>query len=205
MCQVMTKETLDEPFLRCHLTLNDLKRIYRNARRIVGKALAIGLQYGLDFGCGSGNTVVLGELSGLCMIGVDIDLFRRDVGYKKDGVPEEKWEAVRVCPYMKIHDALRALGYRIVNRNTNAFPWSEFMDDEFDFVSAYRSLLKNQSPVREADDRGGFNRRLEEIARTIRPGGRLLTDPKGRKAKILGVHQKHFRPKKIKVVLASSI
>ena len=133
------------------------------------------LNKGLDFGCGCGVSVVLGRILGFDITGLDV-------------INNQ---------YTKIQKALCDMGYPIVICDTNKFPWVMFIDDSFDFISAYSSiimppnfteLLENYSKVvlMVPDIVNKYDKiprepvpieRYKELIRITKPGGSWFVSP----------------------------
>ncbi len=144
------------------------KRISNFADRLRLIAHQKGMRKGIDFGCGACTAVIIGKLFGLQITGLDI-------------LPPAHIK--RKQPYAKLQKKLKKLGYKIVLRNTQEFPWTEFEDDQFDFMIAMYSLGEDASGLEREE--GWRAKRLEELARITRPGAIWQVSPKGRRADLL--------------------
>ena len=176
------------PQMKDQLHLWAPRKLFNKAQRVLSdiesRKKKFKLKKGLDFGCGAGGAVVLGTLYGYEMTGLEIDVSHRaEEGKAKETSSISIDECNNLTnPFATVHDLLGERGYNIVRLNTNAFPWDEFEDDSFDFVTAYRSLFKDEAPPREGDDiTDNFRSRLLEIARIVRPKGVISVVPMSNK------------------------
>lgn len=142
--------------------------MFRRFYPILRRAKALGLDYGLDFGCGCAATLVLGRLMGVYLIGADL-LYQSDRAL--GGVGD--------CCYKGIQDSLRGLGYEIINFDTNQYPWAFFASDSFRFVLSYWSLAMppGWSAGYEGRTGEGLCARWAELSRITMPGGCWFVHP----------------------------
>lgn len=125
------------------------------------------LKRGIDFGCAHGGMSVLGKMSNIHIVGVD--------------VPDS--------PYNILQNNLIQMGYPIKIIDTLEFPWP-FKDNEFDFITIFSSITRGcQSCLEGSNLRYDWeynwnkcecmNRRIEEISRIIKCNGYVYVKPKG--------------------------
>lgn len=131
------------------------------------------LKKGVDFGCAHGGMSVLGKMSNINIIGVDVP----------------------GSPYNILQKNLIQMGYPIRVVDTLSFPWP-FDDNEFDFITIFSSITRGcQSCLEGGDWKYDWeynwnkcecmNRRIEEISRIVKPNGYFFVKPKGYKEIVL--------------------
>ncbi len=109
-----------------------------------------GKSTGLDFGCGVGTGSYVGKIMNMHVTGLDI--------------PNSI--------YQTVHAKLDQMGYDIVLRDTRKIPWTEFEDDQFDFILAQFSLSRGIKTPEQ------HHRRIRELARVAKPGAIWFVLPK---------------------------
>ncbi len=132
---------------------------------------------GLDFGCGVGLGLILAKLLKINLVGLDI-------------LVEDKDRRT----YVPLQNQLKRAGYKIILRNTREFPWTEFKDDEFNFIIARYSFGKDNSGIpRESDWQ---ENRIRELSRIAAPRAIWAVVPgklRDHKTFMELAAQKHFR------------
>jgi len=164
-----------------------LQKNYDRSLKVVTLAKKRGYLRGLDFGCGMGFCTVLGKLNKIEIVGLDIPtvggMKRNKKGRRPDGP----------SPYISVQNNLQKLGYSIVISDTNNMPW-DFMDDEFDFITAWFSLAMQHMNKEE----WSVQDRLSEMIRITKPSGCWFIHPKGH---VVVANRSDLGSKKIKAVL----
>ncbi len=164
------------------------KKNYKRSSGLIKAARELKYSRGLDFGCGMGFCTVLGKLSDIDVVGLDIPTVGGMKRNKKGRRPSGP------SPYLSMQTSLQELGYPLIITDTNQFPW-DFEDDEFDFVIAWFSLTKQHMD----QDAWDIKERLTEMVRITRPSGHWFVHPKGH---VNVVNRSRLNSKDIKVVLA---
>jgi len=115
----------------------------------------------LDFGTAHGGLVILGNLHGYNMCGLDIKYAYR--------------EKEELSNYYPLQENLRADGYNIFSEDTSIFPWSYFDDNQFDGIIANFAIDKHA---------GGFDSeenprelRIKELIRVCKPNSVWMIHP----------------------------
>lgn len=109
---------------------------------------------GLDFGCATGVCSILGRLSGIDVVGVDVE--------KHLDQPS---------PYLDFQYKLQQNDYDIRLMDTNIYPWAGFQDNEFDFMIFSNVIVKDYVNNRRVlKDAKGMVSRIKELTRISKPG-----------------------------------
>jgi SAM-dependent methyltransferase len=122
----------------------------------------------LDFGCGVGFSLVLGKLYNIEVVGLDIPIYKGEN-------PIYSTQDAQPSPFLKVQKKLVSAGYRVVLRDTVLFPWEEFEDNEFEFITFFFSIIKNFGDDENLWD---LNKRLHELVRITKPNGSWHIEPK---------------------------
>lgn len=155
---------------------------YKRLEPPILRAKQMGFMNGLDFGCGSVGSMIVARLHGLEVVGLDIPYGIDD---SKEGERNRNGlEAKKIVEKSSVHlgqqNNLNKMGYRVVIRDTNNYPWDEFADNEFDFILAYFALSKewvNHSDTLDFSTEI-YRQRLTELIRITRDGGVWYIYPK---------------------------
>lgn len=164
------------------------KKNYNRSFNLIKAARELQYTKGLDFGCGMGFCTVLGKITNIEVVGLDIPTVGGMKRNKKGMRPSGS------SPYLSMQKNLQSLGYPIVIADTNRFPW-DFEDNEFDFIVAWFSLTKQHMDKEE----WSMNDRLAEMVRITKSGGHWFVHPKSH---VNVVNRSGLNSKSIKVVLA---
>jgi hypothetical protein len=144
----------------------------RNYTRFVRSLLHVkkmGLTSGLDFGCGCVGTSIMAKLHGIRLVGLDIPYGVDDSkeGERNRGGIAASDVANKESIHLGIQKNLQSMGYDIVLRDTNKYPWNEFEDNKFQFILAYYALSKEWVNHKDILDFSGdaYSKRIQELVR----------------------------------------
>jgi len=106
---------------------------------------------GLDFGSGLCSCLVIGKLLKLDISGLDI--------------PN--------TPYLPVQKKLISMGHKIHIMDTTQFPWTDFKDDEFEFITFFYSINKQFLN----NEKWSMEDRLKELSRITKKDGAWFIYP----------------------------
>ncbi len=154
---------------------------YHRVSAPVSKAKRAGFKRGLDFGCGSVGSPIIGRLYGLEITGLDIPygLDRSKEGERTRGGIKEDQLMNKTSIHLGPQQNLQEMGYKIIIRDTTVFPWEEFSENEFDFVMAYYALSKEWVSHADTLDFDGeqYKQRVQELIKLTRKKGKWYIHP----------------------------
>jgi hypothetical protein len=161
----------------------DAKKNYHRILRPIAKAKKRSFKKGLDFGCGSIGSPIVARLFEMEVVGIDIlqGIDDSPEGERnRNGIKESK-VAVKDSVHLGPQRNLQKMGYSIVLRDTNIYPWEEFSDNEFDFVMAFFALSKEWTNHSDTLDFSGkeYTKRINELFRISKNNSVWYVHPQG--------------------------
>jgi len=140
----------------------------------------------LDFGCGTGMATVIGDACGLRVTGMDIDHYEVESTAKIQRVFKREIVSNMPLPYADLLRELGEAGYDFQVFNTNEFPWSQFQDDEFDYI--YSNWAFDSNFVRLEREpivlQGIYRNRVAECLRISKSTANWYISPESMRAKL---------------------
>lgn len=158
------------------------KKNYKRFELSLLKAKKMGFSRGLDFGCGCVGSPIIAKLCGLQLVGLDIPYGIDDSAEgerNRHGIVASS-VANKESVHLGIQKNLQKMGYEIVIRDTNNYPWNEFPDNDFQFMLAYFALSKEWVNHKDTLNFSGevYRQRLLELVRISAQNSVWFVHPK---------------------------